>query len=180
MIREGIPIQRGRLLRWRKRLTKGVIMPVKKLREFLDSKKVKYVALKHSPAYTAQEIASSAHIKGKELAKTVIVKVDGKMAMAVLPASYRVDLNALREVAKAKKVELASEKEFRDLFPECETGAMPPFGNLYDMDVYVSSSLAEDENIAFNAGSHTELIQLPYKDFEKLVAPKVVQFSLKE
>jgi Ala-tRNA(Pro) deacylase len=155
-------------------------MPVKKLKEFLDGKKVKYVALKHSPAYTAQEIASSAHIKGKELAKTVIVKIDGKMAMAVLPASYRVDLNALKEAAKAKKVELAPEKEFRDLFPECETGAMPPFGNLYEMDVYVSSSLAEDENIAFNAGTHTELIQLPYKDFEKLVGPKVIRFSLKE
>lgn len=155
-------------------------MPIKKLKEFLDSNKVKYIALKHSPAYTAQEVASSAHIKGKELAKTVIIKIDGAMAMAVLPASYRVDLNALKEVAKAKKVELASEKEFRDLFPECETGAMPPFGNLYEMDVYVASSLAEDENIAFNAGTHTELIQLSYEDFKKLAEPKVVKFSLKE
>jgi len=155
-------------------------MPVKKLKEFLDGKKVKYVTLKHSPAYTAQEVASSAHIKGKELAKTVIIKIDGTMAMAVLPASYRVDLDALKEAAKAKKVELASEKEFKDLFPECETGAMPPFGNLYEMDVYVSSSLAEDENIAFNAGTHTELIQLPYEDFKKLTEPKVVKFSLKE
>lgn len=155
-------------------------MPVKKLKEFLDSNKVKYVTLKHSPAYTAQEVASSAHIKGKELAKTVIIKIDGTMAMAVLPASYRVDLDALKEAAEAKKVELASEKDFKDLFPECETGAMPPFGNLYEMDVYVSSSLAEDENIAFNAGTHTELIQLSYKDFIKLTEPKVVRFSLKE
>jgi len=155
-------------------------MPVKKLKEFLDGNKVKYVTLKHSPAYTAQEVASYAHIKGKELAKTVIIKIDGKMAMAVLPASYRIDLDALKEAAKAKKVEIASEKEFKDLFPECETGAMPPFGNLYEMDVYVSSSLAEDESIAFSAGTHTELIQLPYEDFKKLTKPKVVQFSVKE
>jgi Ala-tRNA(Pro) deacylase len=155
-------------------------MPVKKLKEFLDEQKVKYVIMKHSPAYTAQEIASSAHIKGKELAKTVIVKIDGAMAMAVLPASFRVDMDALKKATGAKKIELAPEKEFKDLFPECETGAMPPFGNLYDMDVYVASSLAEDENIAFNAGSHTELIQLPYADFERLVGHKVVQFSRKE
>jgi Ala-tRNA(Pro) deacylase len=155
-------------------------MPVKKLKEFLDKNKVKYVSMKHSPAYTAQEIASSAHIKGKELAKTVIVKIDGSMAMAVLPASYRIDLNALKKVVEAKKIELATEKEFKDLFPDCETGAMPPFGNLYDMDVYVASSLSEDENIAFNAGSHTELLQLPYKDFETLVKPKVVMFSRKD
>ena len=155
-------------------------MPVKKLKEFLDGNKVKYVTLKHSPAYTAQEVASSAHVKGKELAKTVIIKIDGKMAMAVLPASYRVDLEALRESANAKKVELATEKEFRDLFPECETGAMPPFDNLYDMDVFVASSLEDDENIAFNAGSHTELIQLNYADFKKLAKPTVVTFSFKE
>ena len=160
--------------------TKGVTMPVKKLMEFLDGNKVKYVIMKHSPAYTAQEVASSAHIKGKELAKTVMIKIDGTIAMAVLPASYRIDMDALKKAAKAKKIELATEKEFRDLFPECETGAMPPFGNLYDMDVYVASSLEDDENIAFNAGTHTELIQLPYEDFKKLAEPKVVEFSIKE
>ena len=154
-------------------------MPVHKLREFLDSHNTKYVAIAHSPAYTAHEVAASAHIPGKELAKTVIVKIDGKPTMAVLPASDRVDLDRLKEVAGASTVELASEQDFGGLFPECDVGAMPPFGNLYDMDVFVAASLAEDEDIAFNAGSHTELIRLSYKDFERLVTPKVVTFSSK-
>ncbi|MEE9287515.1 MAG: YbaK/EbsC family protein [Gammaproteobacteria bacterium] len=152
-------------------------MPVKKLKDFLDKNKTKYVSIKHSPTYTAQEIAASAHIPGKELAKTVMVKLDGKLAMAVLPASFRVDLNRLKDAAGVSVVEIANEQDFKNLFPECELGAMPPFGNLYDMDVYVAQSLAEDEEIAFNAGSHTELIKLAYKDFEKLVAPKVVEFA---
>ena len=152
-------------------------MPVKKLKEFLDSNQVKYVTISHSAAYTAQEIAATAHVPGKELAKTVMVKVDGKMAMAVLPASFKVDLEHLKNAAGAKSVELAGEREFRDMFPGCETGGMPPFGNLYGMDVYVSGKLAEDAEIAFNAGSHTELVKLAYKDFDRLVKPKVVHFA---
>jgi Ala-tRNA(Pro) deacylase len=105
-------------------------MPVKKLKEYLDSNQIKYVSLTHSPAFTAQEIAASVHVPGKELAKSVIVKLDGKMAMAVLPASYKIDFDLLREAAGAKKVELASENEFREKFPECDVGSMPPFGNL--------------------------------------------------
>jgi Ala-tRNA(Pro) deacylase len=155
-------------------------MPVKRLKEFLDSRDIKYVIISHSSAFTAQEIAGSAHIPGKELAKTVIVKVDDKMAMAVLPASYKVDFDLLQKAAGASKVELATEREFQDLFPECDVGAMPPFGNLYGMDVFVAESLAEDEEIAFNAGSHTELIKIPYKDFEDLVMPTVVKFSSKQ
>ncbi|MDH3214796.1 MAG: YbaK/EbsC family protein [Candidatus Krumholzibacteria bacterium] len=154
-------------------------MPVKKLRDFLDKNKVKYVTMSHSTAYTAQEIAASAHIPGKELAKTVVVKLDGKMAMAVLPASYRIDFDLLKEASGANKAELAGEKEFKDTFPGCEVGAMPPFGNLYNMDVYVAESLAEDDEISFNAGSHTELIRLPYGDFARLVKPRVVKFSAK-
>lgn len=152
-------------------------MPVKKLKEFLDSNHVRYVSISHSAAYTAQEIAASAHVSGKELAKTVMVKIDGKMAMAVLPASFKVDLEHLKEALGATAIELASEREFRDLFPGCETGGMPPFGNLYDLDVYVSGKLAEDQEIAFNAGSHTELLKLAYADFERLVSPKVVHFA---
>jgi Ala-tRNA(Pro) deacylase len=152
-------------------------MPVETLRSFLDSYDIRYVVLQHSKAYTAQEIAAAAHIKGKELAKTVMVKIDGKMAMAVLPASYQVDFDLLKRAAGAKKVRLASESEFKDLFPDCEVGAMPPFGNLYDMEVYSTESLAEDEEIAFNAGSHTELIRMAYHDFEKLVNPKIVKFA---
>ena len=113
-------------------------MPVTKLKEFLDSQKVKYVTLNHSAAYTAQEIAASAHVRGKELAKTVMVTLDGKMAMAVLPASRKVNFEQLREAAGAKDVQLAGEQAFRDTFAGCEVGAMPPFGNLYDMPVYAS------------------------------------------
>ena len=154
-------------------------MPVKKLKDYLDAEHVKYVSIKHSPAYTAQQIAASAHVPGKELAKTVMVKLDGELAMAVLPASFRVDLELLKAVSGAVKVELATENEFKGMFPDCEPGAMPPFGNLYGMDVYVGKTLAEDEEIAFNAGSHTELIKLAYKDFERLVKPRVVAISRK-
>ena len=152
-------------------------MPAKRLKEFLDGQKVKYVVIQHSPAFTAQEIAASAHVSGKELAKTVMVRIDGKMAMAVLPASFKVDFDRLREAAGAERVELAGEAEFEDMFPGCEVGAMPPFGNLYDMEVYVSKRLAEDEEIAFNAGSHTELVRLAYADFERLVSPRVAKIS---
>ena len=154
-------------------------MPVKKLKEYLDSHQVKYVTISHSQVYTAQEIAASAHIPGKELAKTVMVKIDGKTAMAVLPASYRVDFDLLKKAAGASSIKLASEEEFKNMFPDCEIGAMPPFGNLYGMDVFVAASLAEDAEIAFNAGSHSELIKLSYKDFERLVKPKLARFSYK-
>lgn len=153
-------------------------MPVKKLKEFLDEHRVKYVTISHSLAYTAQEIAASAHIRGKELAKTVIVKADGRMAMAVLPASLKVDFELLAEAMGAKLVELATEREFKQMFPDCELGAMPPFGNLYGMDVFVAESLTEDKEIAFNAGSHTELMRLPLADFLALVNPKVVKLSV--
>jgi Ala-tRNA(Pro) deacylase len=152
-------------------------MPIKKLKEFLDRHNIEYVSISHSAAYTAQKIAASAHIPGKELAKTVMVKLDGKMAMAVLPASYRVDFDLLKTVSGANTVKLANEQEFKDIFPSCEVGAMPPFGNLWDMEVYVAQSLAEDEEIAFNAGTHTELIKMKYQDFEKLAKPKVLKFS---
>jgi len=155
-------------------------MPVRKLKEFLDSNKVKYVSISHSMAYTATEIAASAHIPEKELAKTVVLKIDGKMAMAVLSASHKVDFDRLKGTLGAGSVEVASEVEFKDRFSDCDIGAMPPFGNLYGMEVFVADSLAEDKEIAFNAGSHTELIKLSYGDFERLVKPKVVTFSLKK
>lgn len=155
-------------------------MPVRKLREFLDSQQVKYVAINHSPAYTAQEIAASAHVRGKDLAKTVMVTLDGRMAMAVLPASRKVGFDLLRDASGTENAQLASEQAFRDMFPGCEVGAMPPFGNLYGMDVYVSKVLSEDAEIAFNAGSHTELIRMAYKDFENLVKPKVARIAYGE
>lgn len=147
-------------------------MPINRLKKVLDRNKIKYVTLSHSPAYTAQEIAETAHISGKEMAKTVILKLDGTFAMAVLPASHQIDFELLQEAFSATRVELASEEEFSDLFPNCEVGAMPPFGNLYGMHVYVAPELAEDEYIAFNAGTHTELIRMKYVDFEDLAQPQ--------
>jgi Ala-tRNA(Pro) deacylase len=152
-------------------------MPGKKLSAFLDEQKIKYVAIRHSPRFTAQEIAASAHVPGQELAKTVVVKLEEELALAVLPASYRVDFELLREVSGAKWAELADEEEFRDRFPGCELGAMPPFGNLYGMQTFVADALAEDDEIAFNAGSHSELIRMSYADFERLVQPQVMHFA---
>lgn len=151
-------------------------MPIAKLREFLDSEGVKYVLIQHSPAYTGMEIAASAHIPGKEMAKTVMVELDGKLAMAVLPSSYRVDFEHLKAVSGAHEVRLASEDEFNDRFPDCEPGAMPPFGHLYGMQTFVAHVLREDAEIAFNAGSHTELIRMRYEDFERLESPVVLDF----
>jgi Ala-tRNA(Pro) deacylase len=152
-------------------------MPAKKLKDFLDSHGVRYINISHSAAFTAQEIAASAHIPGRELAKTVMVNVDSGMIMVVLPASHRVVLDRLKEAIGAGDVELANEQEFKGEFPDCEVGAMPPFGNLYGLEVVASDSLSQDEEIAFNAGSHTELIKMSYKDFERLVRPKVAAFS---
>jgi Ala-tRNA(Pro) deacylase len=152
-------------------------MPAKKLKEFLDKEQIKYVSIMHSTAYTAQEVAASAHITGKELAKTVIVELDGKMAMAVLPANKKIVRQDLREVTGCDQVKFASEEGFRERFPECETGAMPPFGNLYGMDVYVAELLTRNDEIFFNAGSHTEVIKMTFHDFDRLVRPKVISFT---
>ena len=152
-------------------------MPINRLRTFLDSHNAKYIVISHSVAYTAQGIAALAHISGKELAKTVVVILDGQLAMAVVPASCQVDMNLLRAAAGTKTTALASELEFKNKFPDCETGAMPPFGNLYDMPVFADESLAQDKEIAFNAGSHRELIQLAWKDFVDLVRPRLVKLA---
>lgn len=152
-------------------------MILQRLKVFLDSHNVKYVVISHSPAYTSLEIAALARIPGKEIAKTVIVNADGKKLMVVLPASHMVDFTSLRTLTGAAHMELAGEQEFRDLFPECEVGAMPPFGNLFNLDVIVAESLTEDEMIAFNAGTHKELVRMTYRDFMLLVQPKVGKLS---
>src|SRR6056297_3428964 len=154
-------------------------MPVKKLKAYLDENHVKYVSIKHSNAFTSQEVAKSTHVSGKEFAKTVIIKIDEQMSMAVLPASYQVDFKLLNKVFGPKKVTMASEAEFKYHFPDCEVGAMPPFGNLYDMEVYVAEILTKNKEIAFNAGSHTEIIRMNYEDYELLVKPKILKFSWK-
>ena len=149
-------------------------MPAKILKEFLNRHHTKYVSIQHSPAYTAQEVAALAHVSGRDMAKIVIVKIEGQLAMVVLPATRKVALSDLREELGIEHATLATEEEFKTRFPDCEPGAMSPFGNLYGMDVFVAPSLATEETIAFNAGTHTEVIQMAYADFERLVQPKVV------
>lgn len=150
---------------------------LKRLKDYLDENKVKYVKITHSRAYTAQEIAASVHIPGKELAKTVIVKVNDGFGMAVLPASRKIDFDRLKTLIGSKDIRLAEEGEFKGLFPDCEIGAMPPFGNLYKLPVFVATALAEDKEIAFNAGTHTDVIKISYSDFENLVKPTIGTFS---
>ncbi len=151
-------------------------MPANKVRAFLDSRGVKYVTIRHSPAFTAAEVAASAHVAGRDFAKTVMVWIGGHLAMVVLPASRRIVLHDLRELLESPEARLATEAEFRDDFPDCELGAMPPFGNLYGLPVYVAASLAAEKEIAFNAGSHTEIIKMAFADFEDLVKPTVLEF----
>jgi Ala-tRNA(Pro) deacylase len=152
-------------------------MPINTLTRFLDDNKVKYVTIRHSIAYTTQQIAESAHIPGDEMAKTVMVKLDDALAMAVLRGTDRVDIDLLRAATGARKAELATEDQFQGMFPGVEPGAMPPFGNLFDMAVYVDEGLTRDRRIAFNAGTHSELIQLDYADFEHLVQPTIANFT---
>ncbi len=149
-------------------------MPSRLLKNYLDENDTPYVSIQHSMAFRAIDIARSIHIPGRELAKTVIIKVNNELAMAVVPANYLVKLDILREALNTDNIELADEADFAQRFPDCEVGAMPPFGVLYDMDVYVAESLSEDEKIAFNAGSHLEVIQMNYKDYEGLVKPRFI------
>lgn len=149
-------------------------MPSALLKEFLDENDIKYISIMHSMAFTATDIAKSAHIPSRELAKTVIIHIENELAMAVIPANYQLNLDILKETLDTQNIRLAQESEFTPRFKDCEVGAMPPFGCLYDMNVYVAESLSEDEKIAFNAGSHLEVIQMDYKDYENLVKPRFI------
>lgn len=154
-------------------------MPIQKLRQFLDENLVKYLVITHSKAYTSQSIAASAHIPGNEIAKTVMLeKVDGELLMIVLPATKQVDLAAFARLTNSGSIYLATERDFRNRFPDCEVGAMPPFGNLYGLRVFADSSLAGDKEITFNAGTHRELVQLAFSDFERLVEPTIVDLAM--
>ncbi|MBI4481432.1 MAG: YbaK/EbsC family protein [Acidobacteria bacterium] len=148
-----------------------------KLKDFLDQKQVSYLALVHPRAYTAQEVAAALHVPGQELAKTVVVQADGRFVLTVLPASYRLNFEKLRATLGAKDVRLATEGEFGKLFPECELGGMAPFGNLYNLPVWVDTSLTRDEEILFNAGTHIDTIKMKYVEFDKLVQPRVSTFA---
>ena len=153
-------------------------MPSQRLKEYLDENNIKYISIHHSLAFTAIDIAKSAHIPTKIMAKTIILKIQDTLLMLVLPAAYRVDLQLIKEALNSENIELASEQKFSRAFPDCEVGAMPPFGNLYNMEVFVSESITEHEKIAFNAGSHSEIIKMYYKDYERLVSPKFILLSV--
>jgi Ala-tRNA(Pro) deacylase len=149
---------------------------LRRLQDFLDAQHIHYEVLDHHEAYTAPEVAHTLHVPGKMLAKVVMVSADGKLLMTVLPSTWQVDLARLQEVLGARYVRLASESEFKGLFPDCETGSMPPFGNLYGLDVYVDQCLTEDEEIVVQAGFHSRAVKLRYEDFARAVQPKVAEF----
>jgi Ala-tRNA(Pro) deacylase len=152
-------------------------MPAEKLRKFLDLRKVKYVAIQHSMAFTAQEIAESVHVPGKMLAKTVVVNLDGEMAMVVLRATDQVSLERLAKVLGVKRAALARETDFLHRFEDCEVGAMPPFGNLYGMPLYMDRTLSEQPEIVFNAGSHLEVVRMAFRDYARLASPNLIDLS---
>jgi len=145
--------------------------------KFLKKSKVKYEVTKHKPAFSAQEMAAVEHEPGKYVAKPVIVRADGKYVMCVLSACYKIDMRALKKQLGAKKVSLAEEKEMGKLFDDCDLGAEPPFGNLYDLPTVIDKALEKDDHITFQAGSHEKAIRMSMDDYRKLVNPQVLEFS---
>lgn len=154
----------------------GMTMPAQQLKQFLNQNEINYLIIQHSPAFTAQGIAEAAHVSGRYFAKTVMVSLDGRLALAAIPAVRQVDLPRLARAVGAKQAVLASESQFQDRFPGCELGAMPPFGNLFDMETYVSRDLSQAQEIAFNAGLQSEVMLLAWRDYLQLVKPKVLDF----
>jgi Ala-tRNA(Pro) deacylase len=154
-------------------------MPIlTKLKEFLDAKGVRYEVRSHREAFTAQEVAAAEHVPGREMAKVVMVRDGGKYLMAVLPAPYHVGLERLGKAAGRRDLRLATEAEFAGLFQGCEPGAMPPFGNLYGIPVYVDDSLTQDDEITFNAGNHEQTVHMKYADFARLVQPRIASLRM--
>jgi Ala-tRNA(Pro) deacylase len=153
-------------------------MPIlRKLLEVLDQNKATYTHTVHPLAYTAREVASAEHVAAREVAKTVVFLSEQGYGMAVLPADSVVDLEQLRLDLGLSRLRLATESELADLFPACELGAMPPFGNLFGLPVYVDSRMASEDMITFNAGTHRDVIHMHFKDFERLVQPAIVPFA---
>jgi Ala-tRNA(Pro) deacylase len=150
---------------------------IKKLKELFDEAKVSYEVYNHPLAYTAQEIAQRQHFSGDQMAKVVMLEVDKRLVMAVITASQKVHLMTVRASLGAAEVRLATEDEFVSRFPDCEIGAMPPFGNLFGLPVYVDPAVTQDESIYFNAGNHVQTVRIRYDDFEKLAAPQVVRLA---
>lgn len=152
-------------------------MVIERLESYLKQQKIPFACEAHPPAFTAQEVAQAGHISGRKLAKTVVVLADGAFAMAVLPADSAIELAELRHAMGVRHLRLATEAELLDLFPDCELGAMPPFGNLYGLPVYVENSLAWQEVIAFNGGTHRDIVHMNFVDFVRAADPAVLSFA---
>lgn len=155
-------------------------MPAGKLKQMLDERNIKYISINHSPAYTARETAASTFVPRREFAKTIIVDLDGEKVMAVVSASRHVDISSLRGLAGASEARLATEDEFKALFPDCELGAMPPFGSLYDMRVYVDEMVTEVDDLCFNAGSHEQIMRMSCVDYLEVEQPVKGTIAIKE
>ncbi len=148
-----------------------------RLEQYLRENGVGFEIMAHSQAYTMQEVAAALHVPGRQVAKVVIVRAEGEMAMLVVPAPCRLDFAQVRTLLGAKKISLAKEEEFADLFPDCAAGAMPPFGNLYNMPVYVDQALVEEASIVFRIGTHRHTMKIAYADFARLAQPTVGEFA---
>lgn len=148
-----------------------------RLRTYFRDNGIEFEEHQHPEAFTAQEVAASEHVPGKQVAKVVMVAADGDLVMTVVQAHHKVELDQVAELLGGKGVRLAEEDEFAPRFPDCDAGAMPPFGNLYDLDVYVDDSLAEQDRVIFQAGTHTDTMSIGYSDFEQLVQPTVARFG---
>ncbi len=149
-----------------------------KLIDYFLENHIPFETKKHRHAYTAQEIAAEQKVPGKQMAKVVMIQAEGNLAMLVMPASYRIHFGKLANVIGCQDVRLAEEKDFAGLFPDCATGAMPPFGNLYHIPVYVDKSLTQDQEIVFNAGTHDDTMQVRYEDYARLAQPIVADFGI--
>ncbi len=149
-----------------------------RLEAYLREHKVRYAVTPHQEAYTAQEVAAAEHVPGRQVAKVVMANADGRLVMLVLPAPARVDLVRLRTALKAKMVRLAGEEEFTSVFPDCDVGAMPPFGNLYNVPVYMDRSLGDAPQIVFNAGTHRETMTVAAADYQRLAGPTIIEFAV--
>lgn len=147
------------------------------LKSFLEQEKIHYEVLKHPEAFTAQEVAHAVHKTGKVLAKTVVIDADGKHVMVVVPANHKVKLDAVKKLLGSKEVRLSPEENLYGLFPDCDLGAMPPIGSLYNMKVLVSSALSENPEIIFNACTHTDCVKMAFSDFQRLVVPTLAEVS---
>ncbi len=152
-------------------------MPSKRVKSLLDNAGVSYEMMEHDTAFTSLEVAAATHVKARELAKAVMLKSSGHTVMAVIPATCKINFDLAESFLKSQDVSLAAEEEFSPLFPDCERGAMPPFGELYGVDVIADEKLAKDREIVFNAGTHHEIMRMSFEDWKNLVKPRMGSFT---